>query len=88
MIKYTAPRVIVVGATDRQQQRRRFTTIGEGGQTVVSTIACQLRHQFVRRQQQTVLVAFAGPVRAERDPLFPFVGAVCGPLFGGRAKDV
>ena len=49
-----------VCATDRQQQRCRFTAIGEGRETVVSAIAGQLRHQLRRRRQQALLVALAG----------------------------
>jgi len=49
-----------VGATDRQQQRCRFTTIGEGSEIVVSAIARKLRHEFGRRRQQAFLVALAG----------------------------
>jgi hypothetical protein len=46
-------------ATDRQQQRRCFTAIGEGSQTLVLAIAGQLRHQFCRRRQQALLVTLA-----------------------------
>jgi len=49
-----------VGATDRQQQRRRFTAVGEGSEIVLSAIARKLRHEFGCRWNQALLVALAG----------------------------